>query len=102
MHDWEIENLIIRFRGCQNYVFGDVKFIVLGIILEFILELKMHPKSHCLTLGTACGHFDPPLECKTKSNANGNRFFPELSERGGHEPGRRQGKAPHRRDQGAC
>jgi hypothetical protein len=50
--------------------------------LEFILELKMHPKSHCLTLGTACGHFDPASEC-LKNNAKGNRFFPELLAGGG-------------------
>ena len=40
------KTLIIRCRGCKNHVFGYVRFfIILGTILEVILEPKMHPKS---------------------------------------------------------
>ena len=38
------KTLIIRVRGCKNHVFGYVRFfVILGTILEVILELKMHP-----------------------------------------------------------
>jgi hypothetical protein len=42
----------------------------------------MHPKSHCLTLGTACGHFDPALEC-LKKQCQGQPLFPRTARRGG-------------------
>ena len=42
-----LKTLIIRCRGCKNHVFGYIRFsIILGTILEVILEPKMHPKSH--------------------------------------------------------
>ena len=37
-----------RKKKCGGPVYGDVGFdIILNIIRDVILELKMHPKSHC-------------------------------------------------------
>ena len=76
--------MIIRVRGCKNHVFGYGRFlIILGTISEVILEPKMRPKSHCDSL------WAPSVAILTlrwnaeKSNAKGDRFFPELLEKGG-------------------
>jgi hypothetical protein len=48
---WESKNLIIRCKGCQNHVFGYISFfLVLGTILDIILELEKHPKFRCNSL----------------------------------------------------
>ena len=44
---WTLKTLIICVRGCKNPIFDHVGFwIILGTILEVILQPKMHPKSH--------------------------------------------------------
>ena len=42
-----VKTFIICVRGCKNDVFGSIRFpVILGTILEVILELKMNPKAH--------------------------------------------------------
>ena len=81
----ESKNLIIRCKGCQNHVFGYVRFfIVLCSILDVILELKKHSEFHCDLL------LAPPVDILTlrwnaeKNNAKKNCFFSDLlAEEGG-------------------
>ena len=50
-----VKTLIIRGRGCKNDVFGYPRiFMILGTLLDAILDTKMHPKSHFDSLWTSC------------------------------------------------
>ena len=50
-----VKTLIIRGRGCKNDVFGYPRiFMILGTLLDVILEPKMHPKSYFDSLWASC------------------------------------------------
>ena len=99
---WESQNLIIRCKGCQNHVFCYVRFfVVLGTILEVILELKKHSKVHCDSL------LAPPVDILPlrwnagKNKAKKNRFFSELLAGEGHYRRTAAEEWPVRREQGS-
>ena len=50
-----VKTLIIRGRGCKNDVFGYPRiFMILGTLLDVILDPKMHPKPHIDSLWASC------------------------------------------------
>ena len=50
-----VKTLIIRGRGCKNDVFGYPRiFIILGTLLDVILNPKLHPKPHFDSLWASC------------------------------------------------
>ena len=50
-----VKTLIIWGRGCKNGVFGYPRiFMILGTLLDVILDPKMHPKPHISSLWASC------------------------------------------------